>query len=90
MALIVDNAGWHIANDLHIPENITLIPLPPYSPELNAMEQVWQWMKNHHLSNQCYDNYEEIVEKACVAWLAVSNNKELIKSIMHREWINLL
>ena len=47
-------------------------------------------MKNHHLSNQCYDNYEEIVEKACVAWLDVSNNKELIKSIMHREWINLL
>ena len=51
VALLIDNAGWHIAKDLKIPHNITLIPLPPYSPELNAMEQVWQWMKSNYLSN---------------------------------------
>ena len=52
IALIVDNAGWHNSRDLSVPRNITLIPLPPYSPELNAMEQVWEWMKNHFLYNQ--------------------------------------
>ena len=41
VALVIDNAGWHTAKDLDIPDNITLIPLSPYSPELNAMEQVW-------------------------------------------------
>jgi len=49
-ALIVDNAGWHKALHLVIPDNITLIPLPPYSPELNAREPVWEWMRNHPLS----------------------------------------
>ena len=41
VALTIDNAGWHTAKDLDVPKNITLIPLPPYAPELNAMEQVW-------------------------------------------------
>lgn len=89
IALIIDNAGWHTAKKLVIPGNITLIPLPPYAPELNAMEQVWAWIKNHFLSNQCYNDYEDIVDKACYAWNQLSGNPELIKSIMHRKWISL-
>ena len=42
IALLTDNAGWHTAKKLIVPSNITLIPLPPYAPELNAMEQVWE------------------------------------------------
>ena len=49
VALLMDNAGWHTAKKLTVPSNITLIPLPPYAPELNAMEQVWGWIKNHFL-----------------------------------------
>jgi len=52
IGLLVDNAGWHRSHDLVIPNNITLIPLPPYAPELNPMEQVWEWLKNHFLYNQ--------------------------------------
>lgn len=89
VALIVDNAGWHKARDLVVPDNITLVPLPPYSPELNAMEQVWEWMRGHHLSNQCYKNYNQIVGKACEAWNKFSNNLELVRSIMQRDWIYL-
>ena len=68
VALIIDNAGWHTAKKLDIPDNITLIPLPPYAPELNAMEQVWEWIKSHHLSNSCYKDYDDIVEKSSLAW----------------------
>lgn len=89
VALLIDNAGWHKAKNLVVPVNITLIPLPPYAPELNAMEQVWEWIKNHFLSNQCYIDYKDIVDKACYAWNQLSNNPELIKSIMHRKWISL-
>lgn len=89
VALIVDNASWHTAKKLIIPTNITLIPLPPYAPELNAMEQIWQWVKNHFLSNQNYTDYKNIVDKACFAWNQLSVNSELIKSIMHRNWISL-
>ena len=87
-ALLIDNAGWHTAKELIIPSNITLIPLPPYSPELNAMEQIWQWIKNHFLSNQCYKNYAAIVDRASHAWNELSKNMKLVKSIIHREWIN--
>jgi transposase len=87
VALLTDNAGWHRAKELTIPCNITLIPLPPYAPELNAMEQIWQWIKNHFLSNQCYDTYEDIVTKACYAWNQLSENVDLVKSIMYRDWI---
>jgi len=87
-ALLIDNAGWHTAKELIIPSNITLIPLPPYSPELNAMEQIWQWIKNHFLSNQCYENYAAIVYRASHAWNELSKNMKLVKSIIHREWIN--
>lgn len=90
VALIVDNAGWHKGNNLIIPSNITLIPLPPYSPELNAMEQIWEWIKSHYLSNQCYADYQEIIDQACFAWNKLRLNIELIKSIMHRQWVNLL
>ena len=88
-AILIDNAGWHQSKDLVVPENITLIPLPPYSPELNGMEQVWEWIKKHHLSYQCYTSYEHIVDQAAAAWNAFSANLELVKSVIHRYWINL-
>jgi len=87
VALVVDTAGWHTSKDLEIPDNITLIPLPPYAPELNAMEQVWNWIKSNHLCNSYYKNYEDIVEKASLAWNEFSNNLKLVKSICNRSWI---
>jgi len=87
VALIIDNAGWHTAKNMDIPDNITLIPLPPYAPELNSMEQVWEWVKSHHLSNSCYKDYDDIVEKSSLAWNEFANNPELVKSICNREWI---
>tara|TARA_B110001454_G_C12646025_1_gene403340 strand:- start:22 stop:489 length:468 start_codon:yes stop_codon:yes gene_type:complete len=86
VALIVDNAGWHIAHDLDIPDNITLIPLPSYSPELNAMEQVWQWMKEHDLSNISFKDYDEIVDKVCDSWNRFCSKVEVVKSLCLREW----
>jgi len=88
VALLMDNAGWHRATNLIVPNNITLVPLPPYAPELNAMEQVWGWIKNHFLSNQCYGGYEDIVTMACYAWNQLAQNIDLVKSIMYRDWIN--
>ena len=63
IAMIIDNAGWHNSKGLNVPANITLVPLPPYAPELNGMEQVWKWMKEHYLYNQCYSSYEDIVAR---------------------------
>lgn len=89
VALIVDNAGWHTSKSLNVPDNITLVPLPPYSPELNPMEQVWQWMKHNYLSNICFDKYENILDKLTQSWNAFAENSELVKSICQREWVNI-
>ena len=72
-----------------MPSFLTPVPLPPYAPELNAMEQVWEWIKNHFLFNQCYGVYEDIVTMASYAWNKVAQNVDLVKSIMYRDSINI-
>ncbi len=59
--LIVDQAGWHTTTKLIIPPNITLLPLPPRSPELNPMENIWQFMCQNGLSSRVFKSYDEIV-----------------------------
>ena len=66
--LLVDQAGWHISPKLKVPDNITLVLLPPRSPELNPMENVWQFVRDNWLSNRIFDFYEEIVDQWCDAW----------------------
>ena len=51
-AVLIDGAGYHIVGDLTIPDNITLVRLPPYSPELNAIEKLWQFMRDSFLSHR--------------------------------------
>jgi transposase len=61
--LIVDGAGWHGAKGLRVPPNITLLKLPPYAPELNPMENVWQYLRANKLAITVFDTYEEILVK---------------------------
>jgi transposase len=87
--IVMDKAGWHLANDLIIPKNITLIKLPPYSPELNPMEQVFQQLRKLKLSNACYKNHEDI-DAACVeAWNSFVEKKGNIKSLALRDWADV-
>ena len=79
--LIWDNAGFHTAKGLAVPANITLLPLPPYSPELNPVERLWHHLRSHHWSNRWYADYEAIREAAVKGWRAVCLDRELVKSI---------
>lgn len=84
--LVVDRAGWHTTAKLNVPENISLLPLPPYSPELNPMEQVWQQLRQRWLANRCYANYEAIVDASCQAWNEFTSKLNAIKNLCSREW----
>jgi transposase len=90
IALVIDNAGWHTTTGLAVPQNITLIPLPPYSPELNAVEQVWHWIKSHYLSNCNFKDYNDIVDKASFAWNEFVRQPDLVKSMCGRDWLRTL
>ena len=65
--LILDQAGWHVTPKLKVPENITLMFLPPRSPELNPVENVWQFMRDNWLSNRVFRDYDDIVDQCCRA-----------------------
>jgi transposase len=63
--LLVDQAGWHMSAGLVVPPNITIIPLPPKSPELNPMENIWQFMRDNWLSNRIFKSYEDLCKHRC-------------------------
>lgn len=66
--MVVDQAGWHTAHALAVPDNVTLVRLPPYSPELNPVERVWLYLRERHLSHRLLAGYDAIVDALCHAW----------------------
>ena len=87
VAMFTDQAGWHIANDLRVPDNITLIQLPAYSPELNPVERLWLYLKERFLSHRLLDDYDAIVDAACLAWNRLVAEVGRIKSLCTYPWI---
>ncbi|RWY68528.1 hypothetical protein EHI46_24205 [Rhizobium leguminosarum] len=63
--LIMDQAGWHMSNNLVVPENITVLPLPPKSPELNPVKNLWHCIRENWLSNRVFRSYDDIVGHCC-------------------------
>jgi hypothetical protein len=84
--VILDQAGWHGAKDLEIPDNITLLPLPPRSPELNPVENIWQFMRDNWLSNRVFRSYKDILDHCCYAWNQLTQQPWKIMSIGLRDW----
>ena len=84
--LILDQAGWHGAKDLKVPDNISLLPLPPRSPELNSQENIWQFMRQNWLSNRIFKSFDDIVDHCCFAWNTLIDQPWKIMSIARRDW----
>jgi transposase len=83
--MTLDQAGWHGSNDLVVPGNVTLLPLPPYSPELNPVERLWLYLRERHLSHRLLDDYDAIVDACCHAWNQLT--PERISSLCHYPYI---
>lgn len=83
--LVLDQAGWHLAKDLKVPGNLTLLHLPPYSPELNPVERVWAYLRSHYMSNRLFNDYNELFDVTAAAWNRLDPDR--LKSICHTAWI---
>jgi transposase len=81
VVMVWDGAGFHISKALCVPDNITLVPLPAYSPELNPIENLWHYLKSHYWSNRAYADYEELEQAAMDAWCKAVLDEDLIKSV---------
>jgi transposase len=86
--IILDQAGWHTTAKLDIPANLTLLPLPPRSPELNPVENIWQYLRDNWLSNRVFRSFEEIVDLSADAWNNLIEQPWTIMSIGTRTWAN--
>ena len=87
--LLLDRAGWHTTEKLTIPNNLTLILLPSRSPELNPVENIWQFLRANWLSNRVFQTYDAIIAAACEAWNKLTALPETITSIGMRDWAHI-
>lgn len=85
-ALVLDGAPWHGSKELVIPPNITLITQPPHAPELNPVENVWEYLRKNKLAIRIYDSYTAIVDACCQAWNELMAMPERITSLTTRRW----
>ena len=83
--LVCDGAAWHKSGSLKIPENIELIFIPPYTPEMNPIEQIWKEIRKIGFKNEVFQTLQKVVDRLCDTICSLS--KETIKSITGRDWI---
>ena len=84
--VLLDQAGRHRSKRLIVPANITRVPLPAKAPELNPVENVWQFMRENWLSNRIFTSYTAILDHCCAAWNRLTDQPWLIMSIGLRDW----
>jgi putative transposase len=85
--ILCDGAGWHHrGKKLRVPANITLLPFPSYCPELNSMENVWDYLRGNKLSHCVWNSYDEMVGACAEAWNFLIEDPARIRSIAHRAW----
>ena len=87
--IIMDGAGWHTDDIAQEIENLSIIKLPPYSPELNPIEQVWSWLRQHHLANRCFNGYDDIVDACSKAWNSFIDDTKRVTQMCSRDWLQV-
>ena len=87
-AMVVDGAGWHNPRALDVPDNVTLILLPPYCPELNPVERIWLYLRERFLSLRLFNSTEAIIEACCIAWNKLVAEPGRLKSLSDFPWIS--
>ena len=84
--LLLDQAGWHLSQRLVVPPNITLVALPSKCPELNPVENIWQFMRENWLSNRIFTSYNDLLDHCCAAWNKLADQPWHIMTIGLRDW----
>lgn len=85
--MVLDGAGWHRANSLVIPENMRLEALPPYSPQLNPMEHIWDEVREKWFANEVFDSLDGVEDRLVEALVALENDRALVASTTGFDWL---
>ena len=84
--IVLDGAGWHSSKTLVVPPNLTLITQPPFAPEVNPAENVWEYLRKNNLAIRVHETYDAIVEACCQAWNGLMATPQRIVSLATRKW----
>jgi len=88
--LFLDSAGWHIAKNLRVPRSMKLLYLPPYSPQLNPIEHIWDHIRENHFSNRVFSSLDDVENTLSAALKGLSAMPETVKSMTNFHWLNTL
>ena len=83
--LVCDGAAWHKSKTLKVPENITLLGIPPYTPEMNPIEQIWKQLRSMGFKNEVFKTLNHVVDRLCDTICNLTN--EMVRNITCRQWI---
>jgi hypothetical protein len=87
IVMVLDGAGWHRADALATPKNIRLLPLPPYSPELNPVENIWEELREKNFDNKVFASMDALEEQLLHGLKYLESNPEVSRSIAQWPWI---
>jgi len=87
IVMALDGAGWHRSASLYVPENMRLLPLPPYSPELNPVENIWEELREKYFGNNVFSNMGALEEQLVVGLKHLEEHPEITKPISRWPWI---
>ena len=79
--VLMDQAGWHMTGKLDVPGNISIVALPAKCPELNPVENIWQFMRDNWLSNRVFTSHDNIIDHCCEAWNKLGTSKNRLISV---------
>ena len=88
--LLVDQAGWHVSEQVTVPENIRLVFLPAYSPELNPTEHIWDELREKEMANTAFENLSAVEEKLCCGLNRLSSHPESLRSLTHFPYLDVV
>lgn len=87
IVMVLDGAGWHKAASLVVPDNMRLLSLPPYAPELNPVEHVWDELREKAFGNLVFDSLDALEDHLEVSLLGMERDRERVRSIVAWRWI---
>lgn len=86
----LDGAAWHRAVALRVPSRLRLLPLPPYSPELNPVEHIWEHLRENYFGNRVFPSLGAVVDQLCAGLRDLDQHPEIVKAMTNFDWINTL
>ena len=87
--MLIDGAGWHTAKDLQVPENLRLLPQPPYSPELNPVEHIWEDLREKAMPNKAFKSLDQVEQALCQRLRELENNPDVVRSMTHFPYLRV-